>query len=265
MTSDNMKLLELRRINASASDVQLLHNIDLDVSAGEILALIGPNGAGKSSLLRAMVGDLSCSSGELLIGGRPIASYKVGQLAKHMAYLPQASDMNFPFESLDVVLMGRIPHSTGVETDRSIAYEALQTMDVGHLAHRLYTRLSGGERQRVQLARVMSQLWRAQDTEHRLLVLDEPCAGLDIAHTQQLMQCLRRMAADGVAIIMVVHDFTLAARNASSIAAINNGNIVKQGSASEVINRLMMKELFQVDASIMPHPKTGYPVVCIDD
>lgn len=265
MAIGDMSMLRLQQLYASVDGIPLLRDITLDVAAGEVLALIGANGAGKSSLLRAIAGDLQCDSGEISLANRPIAEFTPAELARQLAYLPQRSELNFPFECLDVVLMGRIPHSSGFDVDTQIAHKALRAMDVGHLERRLYTHLSGGERQRIQLARVLSQVWRAEDSPQRLLILDEPCTSLDVAHTQALMRSLRDMAAGGLAIIMVLHDFTLAARYAQRVAAISCGEIAAVGSPEQVITPATMKELFHVDTNILSDPRTGRPVVCIDD
>lgn len=258
-------VLELHGFNAFIRGVPLLRDIDFSINSGEIVALIGPNGAGKSSLLRAMVGDVAGDTGGVNIGGEALAFYSPAELARQRAYLPQANELNFPFEGLDVVMMGRMPHSSGNQIDTRIAQDALAAMDVSHLAQRLYTQLSGGERQRIHLARVMAQIWRSEDSDRRLLILDEPCASLDIAHTQMLMHALKQLASNGVAIIMVLHDFTLAARYAQRIAAMSCGAIVEQGAPAEVITKNNLRRLFNVEASILQHPDIGYPVVCIND
>ncbi|MFK7733576.1 MAG: ATP-binding cassette domain-containing protein, partial [Pseudomonadales bacterium] len=158
MAVEEKPILRLQNLHASTQGVELIRNVNLDVSSGEILALIGPNGAGKSSLLKAIVGDIETDAGEVFFADRLRASYKPRELAQQLAYLPQNSELNFPFETLDVVLMGRIPHSSGASRDLQIAEQALAMVDMAHLADRLYTRLSGGERQRVQLARVLAQI-----------------------------------------------------------------------------------------------------------
>ncbi|MEM8500341.1 MAG: heme ABC transporter ATP-binding protein [Pseudomonadota bacterium] len=260
-----MNAIQLDKFNAGVRGVPLLRDIELTVAVGEVLALIGPNGAGKSSLLKAIMGDLSGNSGRVRFAGQELSNYTVAELARQRAYLPQSSELNFPFEGLDVVMLGRMPHASGRQIDSEIAMAALEKMDVSHLAYRLYTELSGGERQRIQLARVLTQVWRAADGAHRVLILDEPCASLDVAHTRMLMRCLKSMAADGVTVVMVLHDFTLAARYCQRIAAMSCGSIVAIGSPSEVITGKTMRDLFNVDATILPHPGSGYPVVCIDD
>ncbi len=258
-------ILRLENLSAQVQSTELIRNVNLDISAGEIVALIGPNGAGKSSLLRAAVGDLDSFEGRVLFADRDRTLYKPRELARHLAYLPQNSELSFAFESREVVLMGRIPHSCGARKDLQIADEALAMVDMSHHAHRLYTHLSGGERQRVQLARVLAQVWRGQDATPRLLLLDEPCASLDVAHTQALMDGLRSLVSEGLAVVMVLHDFTLAARHATRVAAIHNGEIAAIGTAEQVITPRTIKTLFGVDASIVAHPKSGKTVVLVDD
>lgn len=265
MGAEHKPILRLQGVSANSQGVALIRNISLDIAAGEILAVIGPNGAGKSSLLRAAVGDIEYQAGEVYFADRLRVAYKPRELARQLAYLPQSSELNFPFESRDVVLMGRIPHSSGALKDIQIADEALALVDMSHLANRLYTSLSGGERQRVQLARVLAQIWRADDGSPRVLILDEPCASLDVAHTQALMKGLRCLASEGLAVVMVLHDFTLAARYATTVAALNQGEIAALGTPQEVITRDTIKTLFNVDASFVAHPDTGKKVVVIDD
>lgn len=264
MDTEHKPILRLQGLSACSQGVELIKNVNLDVAAGELLAVIGPNGAGKSSLLRAAVGDIDCHAGDVYFADRLRAAYKPRELARQLAYLPQNSELNFPFESRDVVLMGRIPHSSGAAKDLQIAEDALALVDMSHLANRLYTSLSGGERQRVQLARVLAQIWRTDHSFPRALILDEPCASLDVAHTQALMNGLRKMASDGLAVVMVLHDFTLAARHATRVLAMNKGEIAALGTPHEVITRNTIKTLFNVDASIVSHPDTGKKVVLID-
>lgn len=265
MGAEQKPILCLQGLSASSQGVELIKNVNLNIAAGELLAVIGANGAGKSSLLRAVVGDINNHAGKVYFAGRLHSDFKPRELARQLAYLPQSSELNFPFETRDVVLMGRIPHSSGAAQDWLIAEEALALVDMSHLANRLYTSLSGGERQRVQLARVLAQIWREQDGAPRVLILDEPCASLDVAHTQGLMKGLQRLASEGLAVVMVLHDFTLAARYATKVVAMNNGEIAALGTPPEVITRDRIKTLFNVDASIVAHPDTGKRVVLIDD
>ena len=159
--------------------------------------------------------------------------------------------------------MARIPHNTGRHCDEQIVKDALKLMDISFLTNRLYTELSGGEKQRVQLARVLAQIWNAEDaqSQSRLLLLDEPTTALDLGHQQQLMMAIRKLAGQGVTIVMVLHDLNLAAHYADSILAMQCSQRLAFGDAKEVITAPNIKSLFAVDTNIIMHPENGTPVV----
>ena len=121
-----------------------------------------------------------------------------------------------------MVQLARIPHNTGRQCDDQIVKDALELMDISFLTNRLYTELSGGEKQRVQLARVLAQIWNSEDApaQTRLLLLDEPTSALDLGHQQQLMTAIRKLANQGVTVVMVLHDINLAAHYADTILAL---------------------------------------------
>lgn len=239
----------------------LLHNVSMRVAAGEIHGIIGPNGAGKSSLLNCIAGDLALQSGQLYVQERPLAQWPQRELARRMAVLPQSSLLNFPFRVEQVVAMGRTPHDSGNDADQKIIVAVMQELDIGHLRQRLYTQLSGGERQRVQLARILTQIWDCDTLNTGLLLLDEPTAALDLAHQQQLIALLRIMAARGMAIVMVVHDFNLLASVADRISALKQGELKAQGSPAEVLTTDVFEQVFGVEVFISPHPVSGLPMV----
>ncbi|MES1924222.1 heme ABC transporter ATP-binding protein [Salinisphaera sp. T31B1] len=253
--------LQVAHLSLALGGVQRLHDISLSVAPGRMLAVIGPNGAGKSTLIHAVIGDHPGHEGAVELAGRPIADMADRERACRVALLPQASALAFPFSVRDVVGLGRGPHASGTRMDTAIVAEACRAVDVAHLARRSYTRLSGGERQRVQLARVLAQIWRAEDAVPRLLLLDEPVAALDLGHQQQIMQRVRAFAAAGVAVVMVLHDITLAARHADDMLALRDGRVVAHGEPAKVVTPANMARLFDIDARVIAHPVSGTPVV----
>lgn len=264
--SDKLPVLSLQGVEVNAWGITLLQNISLQLSAGEVLAVIGPNGAGKSSLLSTVVGDLPVAQGRLQACG----FYADGSLcdpalarqrAKQIALLPQLSLLNFPYRVAEVVALGRSPHDSGIEQDQRIVAEALAAMDIAHLSERLYTQLSGGEKQRVQLARVMAQVWSADDASPRLLLLDEPSSSLDLGHQLQLMDAIRRFAKQGVAVMMVVHDVSLAASYADCLLALDQGHPIALGTPEAVVTETVMQELFKIPLRVIQHPENGKPMV----
>lgn len=235
----------------------LLHNVNAQVKPGEILAIVGPNGAGKTTLLQAVLGDIRLCSGAVYFAGRQIQHWALAERAKRMAILPQLSLLNFPYSVSDVVAMGRTPHSSGQAVDGEIVQAAMAVMDVTHLQQRLYTELSGGEKQRTQLARVMAQIWRAEDAKERLLVLDEPTSSLDLGHKQQLMQVVREFANQGVMVVMVEHDIALAANYADSMLALNDGVSSAYGHCAEVFQQDLVQQLFAANVQVWRDANTG--------
>jgi iron complex transport system ATP-binding protein len=239
----------------------LLHNIDIELGAGNILGIVGPNGAGKSSLLGVLCGQIPLSQGSLSLSGRPVADWPPLERARAIAVLPQHSALNFPFTVEEVILLARTPHATGNSIDRQIIEEVMAVTDTLSLRQRPYTQLSGGERQRVQLARVVAQLWRAADAPARLLLLDEPNNALDPAHQQMVLSLIAQLAADGVAVALVMHDFNLVATVADQVMVLDSGRSVATGTPLEVFTEAMFAQVFKVSVHRSLHPTSGRPMV----
>ena len=256
-------VLELQQVGVILDTVERLQGISFSLAPGEVTAVIGPNGAGKTTLLRVVAGELPASSGRVQIAGQEQAQWSLAQRARQLAVLPQASGLNFPFTVAEVVALGRSPHSTGQVIDTTIVTAALEAMDMTQLRDRLSTHLSGGEKQRTQLARVMAQIWRGEDAGARLVLLDEPTASLDLGHQQQLMQRVRDFAAQGVAVLMVLHDLNLALSFADRLLALQGGQLIADGPAVGVLSSDLLGSLFGASVELFHHPQTGRPVVLL--
>lgn len=241
-----------------------LHDVSLRVTGGEILAVIGANGAGKSTLLAAIAGEAPVAAGQVSLAGRTLAGYSRLERARRMAVLPQSHALTFPFAVHDVIALGRSPHVSGRAIDAAIVAEVAAAADVAPLLERPYTRLSGGEKQRVQLARVLAQVWRAEDAGERLLLLDEPVAALDIAHQGGIMRTLAVCAASGVAVVMVGHDISLAAAHADRLLALRAGRVVALGAPAEIVTEAGLFQIYGARTHVIAHPVTGTPVVLHD-
>ncbi len=256
-------MLEARQLSLSLSEFTLLQGIDLQIEAGKVTAILGPNGAGKTSLFRLLTGELLPSSGEIVFNGAQLSQWQPKQLAKMLSVLPQGSQLNFPFTAREVVMMGRIPHATGLVKDTEIVDAALSAVGGSYLDKRFYTQMSGGEKQRVQLARVLAQIWEPDASGDRFLILDEPTSSFDLAHQQLTLEIVRGFARQGVGVLMVIHDLNLAAGCADQLVMLSCGKIAAQGSPETVLTTAMIKDVFNVDASIGLHPKTGSPLVIV--
>ncbi len=288
------KGLEARGVTYRVGGRALVEDVSLALRAGELLAVAGPNGAGKSTLLRLLAGDLAPISGEVLLDGRPLASYSAAALARRRAVMPQSTILTFAFTALQVVLMGRYPHlrrgdrtSTDEEEgsgrrsaagrrwaamaaswlqtalgaggtegpeDLAAALTAMARTDTSHLIERRYPTLSGGEQTRVTLARVLAQ-------EAPLLLLDEPTAHLDPRHQVTALDLARALARQGAGVLVVVHDLNLAAVYADRVALLDGGRLVASGDPWAVLAPQRLAAVFGLPFAVTRHPLLDRPLV----
>ncbi|WP_030156446.1 heme ABC transporter ATP-binding protein [Glycomyces sp. NRRL B-16210] len=235
---------------------QVLRGIDLDVRAGEVLSLVGPNGAGKSTLLAALSGDLDARDGEVALWDRPIDDWTPLDIARRRAVLPQAHRVSFPFNVRDVVEMGRAPWTgtgRGAEDEERVA-DALALTEADEFADRAFTSLSGGEQARVMLARVVAQ-------DAGLVLLDEPTAALDLRHQELVGRLCRELAAEGRAVVIVLHDLDLAAAYSDRSAILAEGRIAACGTPAQVYTAERLGEVYRQPVTVEHDPGTGAPKV----
>ena len=249
-------LLEARRLCVRFGDRPILDGVDLELRAGELLAVVGPNGAGKTTLLRAMAGVLPATSGEVRLLGRPIARQARREIARRLAYLPQETWTAFSITVADVVALGRYAHVGPLRPlgreDRRLCAEAMAQADVSHLAARALPSLSGGERRRVFLARAIAQ-------QARILVLDEPTSALDVGHALDTMELLDRLAREGRAVLISLHDLTLALRGPGRVLLLDRGRIVAEGEPAATLTGPAAQRAFGVPLEVTGPPFAVVP------
>jgi iron complex transport system ATP-binding protein len=241
------RALEARDVHLNYGGRRVLQAVHLRARPGRLLALIGPNGAGKSSLLGVLAGLLRPSLGTAMLDGVPLARWSAAALARRRAMLSQRVQLGFAFRAEEVAMLGRSPCGAASPTvaDRRIVEAAMQATGTWALRERNYLELSGGEQQRVQLARVLAQIWGCRDAPGWLL-LDEPEAGLDIAHQHELLRHARRMAGQGFGVVAVLHDLNLAARYADDVALLSQGRLVRHGSGEQVLEAEVLSRIYGV-------------------
>lgn len=236
----------------------LLDRVSLRLVPGKVFAVVGPNGAGKTTLLRLLAGEIEPAAGEIRLDGHAYTRMAPQERARRVAVLPQQSALSAALTALEVTLLGRIPHaglSTG-RTDLEVARAALAAMDVAHLAARLFPSLSGGEKSRVQAARVLAQIWeRPAVGGERFLLLDEPTAALDYAHQHDLLARVRRSAAEGIGVLVILHDLNLAAQYADEVLVLKNGRTVASGTPADIFQPEILSEAFGLPLTVFPHPQ----------
>ncbi|MCK1796164.1 heme ABC transporter ATP-binding protein [Streptomyces sp. XM4193] len=234
----------------------VLDGADLAVTSGRVLALVGPNGAGKSTLLAALAADLVPEAGGVEIDGRPAAHWSAVELALRRAVLPQSAALAFPFTVGEVVAMGRAPWAgtPWEDEDEEAVAEAMALTEVTEFAARPFSALSGGERARVALARALAQ-------RTSLLLLDEPTAALDLRHQELVLRLCRQRAADGAAVVVVLHDLGLAAAYADRAAVVADGRIAADGVPREVFTPELLSPVYGQPVEVVAHPRTGARLV----
>jgi iron complex transport system ATP-binding protein len=245
-------VIELRNVTVEYRGRAVVRGVDLDIAAGERVALIGPNGAGKSTLLRVLTGLVKPAAGRALLGGTSIDNLDRGAIARRLAVVPQQATLPFATRVEEVVALGRLPHEDPFRgarpADRAATAAAIERVGVGHLLGRDARELSLGERQLVLLALAVAQA-------APVLVLDEPTVHLDLRHQVGTMELLVDLnVRDGTTILAVLHDLGLAAIFFPRLVLIDAGRIVADGSPAEVLTPDRIRDVFGVDPSIVRLP-----------
>ncbi|MEQ1611301.1 MAG: ABC transporter ATP-binding protein [Hyphomicrobiaceae bacterium] len=219
----------------------------LAIEPGEVLCLLGPNGCGKTTLFKTLLGLLPAQGGEVRIGGKRIERYMRPELARLIAYVPQAQTVLFPFTALDLVLMGRVAHrglfAGPTPADRVIAADALYKLGILDLGSRDVTRLSGGQRQLVIIARAIAQA-------SPLVVLDEPTASLDYGNQVVVLNHVKRLAAAGTGIVLSTHNPDHAFAIASRVILMRDGKLLTAGPPPEVLTAERLQSVYEVPVHI---------------
>jgi iron complex transport system ATP-binding protein len=249
-TTSSSPLLSAYGAGYSVAGKVLLRDIDLQISAGQFIAIVGPNGAGKSTLLRLLSGELQATAGRLYWQRQLLKQVAKSQLAKERAVLPQQQQVAFPINTDEMVMMGRYPHFDQVPSlqDFQIVDAALEKVKGQALRKRPFLQLSGGEQQRILLAQAFAQVW---DCPRGLLLLDEPTNNLDLAHQQQLLQAAREMCKGGCAVLAILHDLNLAMHFADQVLLLHSGQVWAQGGPAATLTASNIKMTFDINVRLI--------------
>jgi iron complex transport system ATP-binding protein len=222
-------------------------DVDLGVEPGEVLCLIGPNGSGKTTLFKTMLGLLPAQAGEVRLDGAPIGLFSRAEIARRLAYVPQAHAAHFPFRLLDMVVMGRTAHlglfAAPSPHDRRMALDALHVLGIAELAESAFTRISGGQRQLALLARALAQ-------DAPAIVMDEPTANLDFGNQVVVLRQVKRLAARGLGVVFSTHDPDHAFSVAHRVAVLAGGRLIALGPPAEVLTPARLGAVFGVSVSV---------------
>ena len=230
-----MDLIDIRNLGVG----QRLVNVNLNLKAGEMLGVIGANGAGKSTLLHCLAG-IQDYQGELRLAGTAIKAIPECQRAQQLGFLPQSSHSAWALTVCDVISLGRLPWN---DSNPEAIAQAAAVAGVDDWLDRQVDQLSGGQQARVWLARVLAG-------QPRVILADEPVASLDLFQQQNVLRLLRRYAQNGRAVMLSIHDLSLAARYCDRLCLLHEGQLLALGTPAEVLTGPHLRQAFQVDAHI---------------
>ncbi len=261
MPGPDTPALSVEHLTAGYGAEPVVHEVNLSVSAGEVVGLIGPNGSGKTTIVRAASRALRPRSGRITVAGRDPYEMSARESARLIAVVPQDLQPAFSFTVLELTLMGRSPYLSrlggGEARDWALAREAMVATSVQHLADRPVEELSGGERRRAILAQALAQ-------DAPLLLLDEPTTHMDLRHVLELLSIVRDLAERrGKAILAILHDLNLAASSCDRIVALHRGRVVAEGSPGQVLTDDLLRDVWEVEAEVQTNTITGRPSVSV--
>lgn len=253
-----MNRLYTKQLDIAYADRLIVENLNLSIPEGKVTALVGANGSGKSTILKAMARIMRPNGGTVFLDGKSIHSLSTKEVAKQLAILPQNPIAPDGLTVFELISYGRFPHQKGfgslTKEDKEIIHWAIQVTGMDAFYDRPVDHLSGGQRQRAWIAMAL-----AQETD--MLFLDEPTTFLDMAHQLEVLKLLKQLnAVQGRTIVMVVHDLNHATRFAQHMVAIKQGRVVSEGAPEDVITQEVLREVFGIEADIIPDPRTGVPL-----
>jgi iron complex transport system ATP-binding protein len=231
----------------------ILNGIDFATGKGSLIGIIGPNGAGKSSLLKMLCGYLSPTSGHVELFNQDLSQISSLQRATQLSYLPQTTRVEFPYRVSELVSLGLVGYSGTANVRLDKIDQVLSHLNILHLKDRDASRLSGGEQQLVHLARIL-----LQDTP--VVLLDEPCASLDVGHEAQLMNILYNLAAtEDKTVIVALHNLNTAAEFCDRLLLLNEGVVLADGMPGLVLTQNRLQSLYPHAVSVTVNTRTGNP------
>jgi len=234
-------VLEIKKISKSIKDKTILNEIDIRVDLGDICGLLGPNGAGKTTTFYIIAGLISCESGEINFLNQDISKLPMHKRSKlGIKYLPQEPSI---FQNLSVYenLLGLAEMSFNNKKDiKNFINKSIDEFDLSEICDLKGRQLSGGQRRKVEIARTLA-------AEPKIILLDEPFAGIDPIAIEDIKNVLKKLSDKNIGILITDHNVRETLEICNHAAIINNGEIIAQGIKKELINNELVKKVYLGD------------------
>lgn len=245
---DEVPLLEVRHLDKVYENG---YHADKDISfslpAGKLVGLIGPNGCGKTTMMRCINKMHMPTGGDILIDGESVLDKTPAEVAKLVSNVPAEMAASFGLTVFETVMLGRYPYLQNMwwetDEDETMVVDTLKKFGVYHLQDRALNMLSSGERQRVMIAKAYVQ-------NPRLMLVDEPTSHLDMKYKLDVMEYLRAMLKQNMTILVAEHDISLMARYCDLCIIMKKGELVAIGNPKEVITEDLIREVYEVEATV---------------
>ena len=235
-------LLRSKDLVVTRGGKRILDGVAVNLPAGLLTILLGPNGAGKSTLIDSLSGWSAVDAGEVVLDGRPVGAISHRDRAKRCAVMRQDAVRPTGLSVRQSVELGRFACGSALAETEQCTREMLRRMELEPLASHDCASLSGGEWQRVCFARTAAQVWNS--SQPAVVLLDEPVSNLDPPHQHSLLSGARALAAEGHAVLAILHDLHLAALYADRVILLQNGRVVTEGATKTTLHPGLLTRIY---------------------
>ncbi len=253
-----MSTLETENLFCAYNGETVLYDINLRIEPGRFICLLGPNGSGKTTLMRAFCRIIKPVKGVVKLDRRSIQEYHAREVAQKIALVSQSNRLAWPFTVHQIVNMGRFPHRGWVSPlsheDHSKVEEAIRVTGLWEHRNRIIHTLSGGEAQRAMIARALAQ-------SPRILLLDEPVAHLDLKYKVAVLDLVKKLAVEGLGVVVSLHDLNLAAMYADTMVLLSRGRVYAVGGPSTILTKKNLEAVYETEVVIKENPENGKPLI----
>jgi len=251
-------MLEIRNLSFKYKNNPIFKDVKLQVKSGESVGIVGPNGCGKTTLIRVISGVLGPFKGEIYVDNQDLRELSVVERSRRLSVAPQMPEFPLDYTVYQMLMMARNPYlslfSWESKQDFDIVKEIVTLTEIEHLVERLIRNISGGERQRVLLAMTMIQ-------STGIVLMDEPTASFDLGYQIGFYRLIKLLKTREVAVLLAMHDLSLAAQCCDRIIVLFKGGIYAEGTPKEVLTEEILSDVYNTSIKVMYHPDSDSPVV----